>query len=990
SPIDEHRRSTSWGTERVIKQETRLLTVPELGGCWQWRLPHHQVQEARGCVHDWEPLRGRKLGSSRRRQTREPADGQDALMAPASESWSSQAAAELQAFFQDCGAKERGFVTREDLAVAKFSFLGSEEEPEMIFDWVDVEQKGCLSLEEFRSGLKNIFGSSPSAHRLHRRRTLRSKRGSAATSFPVLEEADAGEKEAFFAFMEQLGSGHLLPEPAEIWQLWGKLRQEEPQLAGNLEGFLAKMSSRLQEARADRKVLELTLRKRDSDHHHEVQKLYEEMEQQIRRERQQLQAESDSRDLAFSSQMQEVLEAKEHEVQQLTEGQRELEAQLHHLSSTHLEASLENQQLREAERDLAGQLKEVQGQLQVARVHIHTAKGRKKAADLQAVSSQEAPLPRLFGDNDDWDHLLSGFSSTPHRALQLSWSPPPTPRSPSGSQTPRVVRQISISEPHALLFGQEPSSDPEGAPRSPPGVPSRAEGKAVGPDGQDISPEPTVEPHSREPEEEPGPDALSHRSLPGVPAGGPEGLGAAGLKELIPLEDGSTPNDKSPGPAPAPTKSPRHGEALHPAPRPAGSGPGLGSPGAGALAVGLAKPSQGLGPVSQAPAEGLEQGQLGPDVQEGHPGGQREARGQALGPDGLPALPSQHLEEDSRAEERKEVDQGGQDLSSEQSVESAHGLKTGHSELPQQDSLPAPVPYDTPQAQAPGKPSPPGGSSPTGTQPGDGAGSQEPTLTLPSLAELEAQSPAPPTIPHTEGEQGPPQSRQPGAANRPDGLGMDSGEAGLTPSPRSPMARDPDCIFHVIFLGDSNVGKTSFLHLLHQNSFATGLAATVGVDFQVKNLLVDNKWFALQLWDTAGQESFAHVRHWLDCLQDAGSGEVAILLLGNKMDCEERRQVPTEAGQQLAQELGVSFGECSAALGHNILEPMVNLARSLKMQEDRLKGSLVEATEEGWLLLLTTWPGQSREATAFVFLFLSSCPTCLDTGANVEVQENPS
>lgn len=63
--------------------------------------------------------KGRKLGSSRRRQTREPADGQDAPVAPEPESWSSQAAAELQGFFQQCGAKERGFVTREDLAVSR-------------------------------------------------------------------------------------------------------------------------------------------------------------------------------------------------------------------------------------------------------------------------------------------------------------------------------------------------------------------------------------------------------------------------------------------------------------------------------------------------------------------------------------------------------------------------------------------------------------------------------------------------------------------------------------------------------------------------------------------------------------------------------------------------------------------------------------------------------------------------------------------------------
>ncbi|KAB1261797.1 Ras-related protein Rab-44 [Camelus dromedarius] len=538
------------------------------------------------------PRKGRKLGSSRRRQMRETADGEDVPVAPEPGSWSSQAAAELQGFFQDCGAKERGFVTREDLAVAKFSFLGSEEELEMIFDWVDMERKGRLSLEEFSSGLKNIFGSSLSTHRLHRQRPLPSKRESVATSFPVLEEADAAEKEAFSAFMEQLGASHLLPEQAEIWQLWRKLRQEEPQLAGNLEGFLAKMTGRLQEARADKEVLELTLRKRDSDHHREVQQLYEEMEQQIQWEKQQLQAESDSRGLALSSQMQEVLEAKEREVQRLTEGQKELEAQLHRLSSTHQEASSENQQLREAERDLAGRLEEVRGKLQVTRGHLNAARGR------------------------------------------VSWQM---------EEEPRQVAAI----------------------------------------------------------------------------------------------------------------------------------PGLGW------------------------------------------------------------RPGEHM------------------------------------------------------------------------------------------------------------------ASEPPSAN-------------------------PDYAFHVIFLGDSNVGKTSFLHLLHQNSFATQLTATVGVDFRVKNLMVDNKCFALQLWDTAGQEryhsmtrqllrkadgvvlmydvtsqeSFAHVRYWLDCLQDTVSDGVVILLLGNKMDCKEERQVSTEAGQQLAQELGVSFGECSAALGHNILEPVVNLARSLKMQEDRLKGSLVEVAPE--------------------------------------------
>uniref|UniRef100_A0A8D2B4Q9 RAB44, member RAS onco family n=1 Tax=Sciurus vulgaris TaxID=55149 RepID=A0A8D2B4Q9_SCIVU len=949
--------------------------------------------------------KGRKLGSSRRRQTREPADGQDAPVTPEPESWSFQADAELQAFFQDCGAKERGFVTREDLADSKFSFLGSEEEPQMIFDWVDMEQRGQLSLEEFSSGLKNIFGSSPSTHRLHRSRPSPS-RVPATASFPALEEADAEEKEAFLALLGQLGTSHFLPEQTELWQLWGKLRQEEPQLAGSLEGLVAKMSHRLQEVGADKEALELALRKRDSDHQREVRQLYEEMEQQISRERQQLQAQSDSRGLALSSQMQEVLEAKEREVQKLAEGQRELEAQLLHLSNTQQEANSENQQLREAKDDLAGQLEEMQGRLQVTRRHLDAARGRvswqieekpsvpsssEKAPGLPAVCPEEPPLPeQLFGDNDDWDQLLN-FSSPPHKALQLSWSPPPTPRDTSGPQTPRVVRQISISKSHALLFGQEPSSDPDGAPRSPPGVfCSTKDGKGVDLEGWDISPECPVKSHDPEPNREPEPRPRAHFpwSLPGS-------LVTAALHGLIPSEDGPAPPGDAPppqapagaskqfqvpdadakGPGPAPAKPPRQQEALQEL-FAMGSEPGPGFQGAMALTEGSAAPARGLPSAGQTPTGRLEQGKQSPGRQEGWPGGLREAPGRAPRPGGLPASPLQSPKEEPKPEEGKPVARGSLDLGSEQAVE-APGQEPGYPESPQQDPLHAPPPTDLPQASgeseapAPGQLSPPGGSPP-----GAAAGSQEPTGNLPVLAEPEAHPRPPAMTVLVEGEAGPSQPREPRAESRPEDRGTDSREAGLTPSLGDSMARDPpadpDYLFHVIFLGDSNVGKTSFLHLLHHNAFAAGLTATVGVDFRVKTLLVDKECFVLQLWDTAGQEryhsltrqllrkadgvvlmydvtsqeSFAHVRYWLDCLQDAGSGHVVVLLLGNKMDCEDKRQVPTEAGRQLAQELGVSFGECSAALGHNILEPMVNLARSLKVQEDRLKGSLVEVASE--------------------------------------------
>ncbi|CAH6789945.1 ras-related protein Rab-44 [Phodopus roborovskii] len=952
--------------------------------------------------------KGRRLASSRRRQIREPADGQDAPVAPEPESWPSQAEEELQSFLRDCGAKERGFVTREDLAEVKFSFLGSEE-PQMIFDWIDIENRGRLPLDEFSSGLKNVFGSSPSTHRLRRKRPVLSQPVSVTFNLPALEEANAEDKEAFLALVGQMGTDHSLSEQAELWKLWAELRHEEPQLADNLEGFLAKMSSRLQEARADREALEWTLRKQDSDHLHKVRQLYEETEEQISKEKQQLQAQSDSQGMALSTRMQEVLEAKEQEVQRLSEGQRELEAQLLHLSSSQQEASRENLQLREAEHNLAGQLEEIRGQLQVARGCLNTARGRvswqiaeeprdprenQKASDPLAVPTEETPLPELFEDNDDWDQLLNSFGDMSHQALQLCWSPPPIPSGsstsgPPGPQTPRIVRQISISNITALQFAQEPTSDPDLGSRSPTRVPPIAKDRKGledpegqdGQDGQDGSFKQAVD----SPDLEARPKSPFLWSLPGAQAGESGNMEAAAFRVLLMSEAEPPPQSppgsskqsqapdlgsKSPWSGPNSAKLPMEREVLTKDLK-----LGLGSQGATSLPEGAAELSPSLEPVDQVPTETSVEGETRLTRQESHPRGFQEAHGHDLRLDSLSSHLLQSPKEQPRPEEGNSGGRGQQDLGSEQADE-AHGLEARNPELPQQDD---PLP-DTPQAPGkaevpvPGKMCPLRDSLPMGLEAGLAVGAPGTTQALLTLAELEAQ-PRPMSLPVQVAKPSTPQHTEPGTESRSEDPGTDLGEAEMTfrgdLTAAKPQA-DPDYLYHVIFLGDSNVGKTSFLHLLHHDAFATGLTATVGVDFRVKTLMVDNKTFALQLWDTAGQEryhsltrqllrkaegvvlmydvtsreSFTHVRYWLDCLQDAGADRVAMVLLGNKMDCEEERQVPTEAGRRLAQELGVSFGECSAILGHNILEPLMNLARSLKMQEDRLKASMVGVTHQ--------------------------------------------
>uniref|UniRef100_H3CTP9 Uncharacterized protein n=1 Tax=Tetraodon nigroviridis TaxID=99883 RepID=H3CTP9_TETNG len=162
-----------------------------------------------------------------------------------------------------------------------------------------------------------------------------------------------------------------------------------------------------------------------------------------------------------------------------------------------------------------------------------------------------------------------------------------------------------------------------------------------------------------------------------------------------------------------------------------------------------------------------------------------------------------------------------------------------------------------------------------------------------------------------------------------------------------------DCLFKVVLVGNSSVGKTSLLRRFCDDSFQPGISATVGIDYSVKTITVDSSQVALQLWDTAGQEryrsitkqffrkadgvvvmyditaeqSFAAVRQWLASIKESAEDDIPIMLLGNKTDQQLERQVQQKTGQRLAKESRMSFFECSAYSGFNVMESMVHLAR---------------------------------------------------------------
>ncbi|NXR61104.1 RAB44 protein, partial [Rhadina sibilatrix] len=313
------------------------------------------------------------LGSSRRKQLREgsgeapvpvPSPGEEPL-------WASDTVQRVQQLLSHRDTERAGVVTRSDMQLLQEEGLPcSREELELVFDGLDAAGTGHLGTEEFTAGLRQ-FLSSQKAAREHRRRKTASRRVRLVLPSPALAGGDSEERRHFAAFMEQLGTDKL-SEEQEIWQLWVKLRQDEPQLLDNLEDFLAKMRHRIQEARSEKEALELTLNKRVAEHDKDVQQLCEVLEQQIQQEQLRLQQQSAARSQQHSEELQRVLDASEREVQRLVTAQMELERRCHSLQSSQQVTSTENQQLEERNQALQHHLQHLHQQLQHTQGRLRT------------------------------------------------------------------------------------------------------------------------------------------------------------------------------------------------------------------------------------------------------------------------------------------------------------------------------------------------------------------------------------------------------------------------------------------------------------------------------------------------------------------------------------------------------------------------------------------------------------------------------------------
>ncbi|KAK0894548.1 GTPase Ryh1 [Friedmanniomyces endolithicus] len=165
--------------------------------------------------------------------------------------------------------------------------------------------------------------------------------------------------------------------------------------------------------------------------------------------------------------------------------------------------------------------------------------------------------------------------------------------------------------------------------------------------------------------------------------------------------------------------------------------------------------------------------------------------------------------------------------------------------------------------------------------------------------------------------------------------------------------------FKLVFLGEQSVGKTSLITRFMYDSFDSTYQATIGIDFLSKTMYLEDRTVRLQLWDTAGQErfrslipsyirdssvavvvydttsqkSFEQTRKWVEDVRSERGNEVIIVLVGNKTDLNEKREVTSAQGEEEARKNNLMFIETSAKVGHNVKALFKRIAQALPGME---------------------------------------------------------
>ena len=184
--------------------------------------------------------------------------------------------------------------------------------------------------------------------------------------------------------------------------------------------------------------------------------------------------------------------------------------------------------------------------------------------------------------------------------------------------------------------------------------------------------------------------------------------------------------------------------------------------------------------------------------------------------------------------------------------------------------------------------------------------------------------------------------------------------------------KEYDYIFKLLIIGDSHVGKSSLLLRLSDNNFDPDFNTTIGIDFKIKMIELEDKIIKLQIWDSAGQDrfrtittmyyrnsngviimydvtertSFQNIEIWLQELEKYAHKDIPKIIVGGKTDLKNDRKVSYEEAREYADSLNIPYIETSSKEDKNIDETFELISKEIKRLHKNFKNINIKLKDE--------------------------------------------
>ncbi len=166
-----------------------------------------------------------------------------------------------------------------------------------------------------------------------------------------------------------------------------------------------------------------------------------------------------------------------------------------------------------------------------------------------------------------------------------------------------------------------------------------------------------------------------------------------------------------------------------------------------------------------------------------------------------------------------------------------------------------------------------------------------------------------------------------------------------------------DYLFKIIIIGDSDTGKTSLLNRFSNDEFKERYISTIGIDFKIRSIIVDEKHIKIQVWDTAGQERFKNITTsyyrgshgimlvfdltdnesfnnlvlWMNECYNYASPNAIKVLVGTKCDLTDKISVSKDKIEKFAKDNELIYMETSSKTSYNVEEIFLTLIKHIKI-----------------------------------------------------------